>query len=163
MQTFLTYKSFSATAADLDNARLNKQLLEGRQILAALAGKTKGWVNHPATKMWAGAEITLFSYLYSMMLEMDSRGIAWEKNWSAIGTLIQEFPSSPAPDWYSDPVSLDRIITSHRASLYNKSQELYPQFEFESSFVEANRWDVLCCGPYRKPNVCNYWWPTHVK
>ena len=62
MQTFLPEHTFVECAAVLDQKRLVKQLLEGRQILSALAGETKGWVNHPATKMWIGHESYLMLY-----------------------------------------------------------------------------------------------------
>jgi hypothetical protein len=48
MQVFMSEYTFEESAKVLDNKRLVKQLLEGRQILAALAGQTKGWRSHPA-------------------------------------------------------------------------------------------------------------------
>ena len=76
MQTFLPYVyDFKQTARVLDNKRLNKQLLEGRQIYAALTGRSTGWVNHPATRMWAGHENMLVEYLEAIKNECDRRGI----------------------------------------------------------------------------------------
>lgn len=46
MQIFLPYKDIYKTAEALDKRRLNKQILECRQILNALYGKSKGWANH---------------------------------------------------------------------------------------------------------------------
>ncbi len=40
MQTFLPYTSTLACAQGLDNKRLNKQILEGYQILNILSGKS---------------------------------------------------------------------------------------------------------------------------
>ena len=56
MQTFLPYRSMSESVRCLDYRRLGKQRVEAFQILNALAGKSKGWTSHPATKMWRGYE-----------------------------------------------------------------------------------------------------------
>ena len=40
------------TAKCLDPRRLNKQIIECKQILKAIDGETKAWANHPATKMY---------------------------------------------------------------------------------------------------------------
>ena len=54
MQTFLPYKSFRNSFESLDYKRLGKQRVEARQVLNILRDKTqtKGWRNHPITKMW---------------------------------------------------------------------------------------------------------------
>ena len=164
MQTFLTSTDFSKTAAALDNQRLNKQILEGRQIMAAINGETKGWRNHPATNMWRGYEWALFIYLSAMVTEAHNRGIATDKNWNEIKAIYLRAGwkvTGIMPKWFQDPVALDRIITSHRASLYKKNPEHYAQWKFESDWVDEHRWDVVCCGPKRKPTTCNYYWPTH--
>lgn len=43
---------FIDTAKILDYRRLGKQRVETWQVLLALGGKSKGWVNHPAVRMW---------------------------------------------------------------------------------------------------------------
>ena len=64
MQTFLPYKSFKNSLQSLDWRRLGKQRVEAHQILNVLLGRTttKGWVNHPITKMWKGYEPSLQLY-----------------------------------------------------------------------------------------------------
>jgi len=62
MQTFLPYSSFIESVRCLDRQRLGKQRVEALQILNALNGKSKGWTNHPATKMWCGYEEALCLY-----------------------------------------------------------------------------------------------------
>ena len=86
MQVFLPEKSFSKSAQVLDYRRLVKQLLEGRQIMTVLAGEqaSKGWVNHPAVKMFKGYERALYAYLFAIKDEMHARGYKWEKNWDAV-------------------------------------------------------------------------------
>ena len=76
MQTFLPYKSFDKSFKVLDYRRLGKQRVEAMQILNVLLGrtKTKGWVNHPATKMWKGYENALKQYLNKCIDHWIARG-----------------------------------------------------------------------------------------
>lgn len=74
MQTFLPYANFKKSAEVLDRQRLGKQRVECLQILNALTGKTKGWVNHPVTKMWRGYEQALIHYGIAICTEWKSRG-----------------------------------------------------------------------------------------
>lgn len=69
MQTFLPYKSFSGSARCLDNKRLGKQRVEVLQILNTLTGKSTGWANHPATRMWRGYERALCAYGFAVCEE----------------------------------------------------------------------------------------------
>ena len=48
MQVFIIGSPLE-TAMALDRRRLNKQIIECRQILNAIFGKTNAWVNHPCT------------------------------------------------------------------------------------------------------------------
>lgn len=157
MQVFLPEHSYKACAQVLDRARLVKQLLEGRQILSALAGETKGWVNHPATRMFAGAESELLIYLYEIKQEMDRRGYKWQNNWETItDTYKRHFYDAEMsiPD-YLKPGHPEnhRLIITHRGRLYEKAPELYPQYHHESTIYR----DRVCC------ERCNYYWPTHPK
>ena len=65
MQTFLPYSDYKKTFECLDYRRLGKQRVETFQILNVLLNRTntKGWRNHPATKMWRGYENALKLYL----------------------------------------------------------------------------------------------------
>ena len=84
MQTFvpLATTDFIQIAKTLDNKRLNKQALEGWQILMTLLELDplgndripKGWANHPAVKMWRGSETLLMNYVVAMGVEWVSRG-----------------------------------------------------------------------------------------
>ena len=69
MQTFLPHINYLKVARVLDNKRLNKQILEGYQILNTLSGRSTGWIHHPAVKMWRGAENELWMYVRSMITE----------------------------------------------------------------------------------------------
>ena len=64
MQTFLPHESFKKSLKVLDWRRLGKQRVEAHQVLNVLLGRTetKGWVNHPITRMWDGYEPALQLY-----------------------------------------------------------------------------------------------------
>jgi hypothetical protein len=153
MQTFVPYADFNRSAAVLDNKRLNKQLLEGRQIYQILAsGKTKGaWVNHPAVLMWRNFDNALFSYLEAIKDECVARGIQTEKNWTVI-TNTHEWnyfrgTGFTLPAWWND----ERIHLSHRQNLYQKDPSWYGDFAYDFSISKSH-----CC------DRCNYYWPTHT-
>lgn len=52
MQIFIPSPSYLQTARQLDKRRLNKQIIEAAQILRAINGEGRGWLNHPATQMY---------------------------------------------------------------------------------------------------------------
>ena len=74
MQTFLAYPDYLRSAAVLDRMRLGKQRVEAYQILRTLRGVSKGWANHPATKMWRGHELSLATYGAAVCAEWLRRG-----------------------------------------------------------------------------------------
>jgi hypothetical protein len=152
MQTFLTSGAdFVATARALDGARLRKQGVECYQILRALAGESKGWVNHPATKMWRGHEHSLTDYTIAIYDEIATRGWKADNIKNVMGLVNYHFigtDQSALPPWIDDY----RILATHRASLFRKAPEAYPQWsQYTDLTTTANR----CC------ERCNYYWPTH--
>lgn len=160
MQTFLPHKKFSDCAKELDSKRLNKQILEGYQILNILLGnsQSKAWRNHPAVLMWKGNEGSLVFYVKTMIREAKRRGIKTDKNSENIHRLLvsqnRRIPLQ-YPDWYkSDKINL--VIETHRANLYKKDPQFYAHFE-----VAVNSNDNKPCCPDRK-EPCKYYWPTHV-
>lgn len=149
MQTFVPYADFHKSAQVLDSKRLNKQLLEGRQIYKILSSnQLKGaWVNHPAVKMWRNYDNALFDYLFNILKECNLRGIKTDKNWNAITEMHNSNWNRGSnivmPPWWGD----ERVHESHRNNLYVKDSSAY------SDFSSASR--VTCC------EKCNYFWPTH--
>ena len=152
MQTFLPYKDYARVAEVLDSKRLNKQILEGYQILKVLNNPNPkaAWRNHPAVKMWEGHEQALFEYIMAMVTTARLRGIKTDKNWENIMTLrlatIKNWGNG-LPSWYTNRTELKRVTTSHKANLYRKDPEYYYAF----SHNQANP----CC------EKCQYYWPTH--
>lgn len=152
MQTFLPFKSFNRSAEILDNKRLNKQILEGYQILKVLSNDDPfaAWRNHPAVLMWKGHETALYNYVMAMAKEATLRGIKTDKNKAN----IQELKTAKShrwnnakPKWYGSKVLLDRITESHRANLYKKDPGFYGIFRNEIARP--------CC------DDCQYFWVTH--
>lgn len=154
MQTFLPYQNFMASAAALDNRRLNKQILEGYQVLNTLSGRSKGWRNHPAVKMWEGFERTLWTYVESMIAEANRRGIKTDKNQSNLNILKSQCWDdwgNDTPSWYTKE-KLNKITITHRANLYKKDPEFY--IEFRNAINDPD--NIPCCP------TCNYFWVTHL-
>jgi hypothetical protein len=147
MQTFMPYADFEQTASVLDNQRLNKQALEGWQILmtnlaldpAGDHRQPKGWVNHPAVKLWKGNESALLNYIGAMVYEWKSRGYKSTIYDKAEQTferavelgLVKDEQPAPLPWWMFDQPLLESITASHRLALLCKNYEWYSQFGWE--------------------------------
>jgi hypothetical protein len=156
MQTFLPASNFTKCAILLDNKRLNKQILEGYQILNVNSGmsKTGGWRNHPAVLMWKNHEGSLLEYIMEMIKEAKLRGINTSGNESNISALKNKVGSSwnyEAPSWMLDNNKLMRVITTHRANLFKKDPYYYARFQ-DSLW---SPWNTSCCP------TCQYYWVTH--
>lgn len=156
MQTFLPFKNFKQSAKALDNKRLNKQILEGYQILKVLNNPDPraAWRNHPAAKMWEGHEEALFSYIMAMVDEANVRGIKTDKNLANLTELRNKTINhwgKGLPKWMLQRGKIDRVVATHKANLYRKDPEYYWKFE------EAVRNDLNkpCC------DTCQYYWVTH--
>ena len=152
MQTFLPFSDYEQVAETLDNKRLNKQILEGYQILKILSGASESgaWRNHPAVLMWKNSEHYLDEYIKYMAIEANYRGIKTDKNISNLKELKAKFVKrwgNVKPIW-SQQEHLDRVTFSHRANLYRKDSMHYAEFRFNT----ANP----CC------DKCLYYWPTHT-
>ena len=125
MQTFLPYKSFKESFKVLDYRRLGKQRVEAYQILNVLLGrtKTKGWVNHPATKMWKGYENALKQYLNECIDHWIARGYNNNMKKEVIeGDIVY-------PHWLGD----DSFHSTHRSNLLRKDKEFYSQYMWTES------------------------------
>lgn len=154
MQTFIPYRDFNESAQALDSKRLNKQILEGYQIIKVLGNPDPkaAWRNHPAVLMWKHHEHGLFSYLLAMIREAKMRGIKTNKNESNILWVRERDIArwgSGMPDWYRNKKELERVTDSHKANLYNKDPEYYDYF---IDYVADP-----CC------DKCQYYWPTHER
>jgi hypothetical protein len=143
MQTFVPLTStVNDIAKVLDNKRLNKQALEGWQILMTLLEldpqgnhrTPKGWYNHPAVKMWRGHEMALFMYIFAMVEEWKNRGYKSTiatKAWNTVQVAMERkliTDDISAPAWLENKELFEQIASSHRIALLNKDYEWYSQF-----------------------------------
>jgi Pyrimidine dimer DNA glycosylase len=132
MQTFLPYSFYIDCASVLDYKRLGKQRLEVMQIHNALIGASKGWVNHPATRMWRGHEVSLLNYGITMSTEWIRRGYkdtlrvefyyrltsyALSTGMAVVDLLAQDL----GPPWLNDP----DLHLSHQSNLIRKDPAYY--------------------------------------
>ena len=118
MQTFLPYPSMGLSVRCLDYRRLGKQRVEALQILNALDGKSKGWVNHPDTKMWRGYEAALRFYRDLCIEEWVRRGYKNTMQKEDAHRVIR------LPPWLGD----ESLHASHRSYLLKKDPQHYGQF-----------------------------------
>ena len=132
MQTFLPYKSFKESLKSLDWRRLGKQRVEAYQILNVLLERTdtKGWVNHPITKMWKGYEDALKLYFNMCVKEWIGRG--YNNN------MLLEDITEPIifPHWLGN----DLLHSSHRANLLRKDKEYYSKFMWVEDSTNPYCW-----------------------
>lgn len=126
MQTFLPYPDFQLSARVLDRQRLGKQRVETMQIMIALT-EGRGWVNHPAVKMWAGHERYLLEYQDFICDEWLNRGYE-DSCWPKTVDIFRSARFSHAltrPFWLGD-IEFHR---SHQSNLIRKDRDHYgPQF-----------------------------------
>lgn len=130
MNVFIPYENSSLTAHTLDNKRLNKQIIECYQMLSALRGESKAWLNHPATQMYKGFEYWLEWYAEVLKFEQLKR----KGNNTNVFSLVE--PERPYFIGWSD------LHKAHQARLFQKSNVMYPHFEKNSNFTE-NNWYVV--------------------
>lgn len=107
MQTFLPFPDFRQSLEYLDNARLNKQIIETYQLCQGQ------WPNHPAAKMWVGYKNALMHYGLVNCIIAESRGI--NVNETQFNYFRKHGPVA-LPWWYGDM----RFHESHRQNLHWK-------------------------------------------
>ena len=130
MQTFLPYPSMGLSVRCLDYRRLGKQRVEALQILNALSGKSKGWTNHPATKMWRGYEAALRFYRDLCIEEWVRRGYKNTMQKEDAHRVIR------LPPWLGD----ESLHASHRSNLLKKDPQHYGQFGWSEPHDLAYVW-----------------------
>ena len=157
MQTFYPVTtSYPDIAKVLDNKRLNKQALEGWQIMMTNLKldpqgnhrEPKGWYNHPAAKMWRGYERGLYAYVYIMVAEWKKRGFNSTIADKAYATLqraaeLGRLSLGEFPPWLND----EAMASSHRTALLVKDYEWYSQFGWDED-------------PGYPPTDYEYIWPV---
>jgi hypothetical protein len=164
MQSFLPYPDDARSAAVLDSRRLGKQRVECLQILSVLTGLRapwppgatsgpvetyvpKGWVNHPAVRMWRGHADALVAYTLEVCAEWERRGhrdtVAPKVRAIATtaGLSIPHGSVSDAvtrPEWWGS----EALHQSHRSNLLRKDEEYYREYFPETPPDLPYHWPV---------------------
>ena len=123
--------SFTETAKCLDNKRLGKQRVEAYQIFLALT-TNKGWVNHPATKMWKGHERALCEYGLDICDEWMKRGYRdtlFNKFLKFNHSLYKKGHSREYPKWMGDT----KFHAAHRSNLLRKNPDWYSKYNWKEN------------------------------
>lgn len=126
MQVFVPYASPYLVASCLDMRRLNKQIIECRQILAAIRGESNAWKNHPCVKMYRDHTEWLEHYMFCLECYADAYRLEQlngdsdadevynlSKDWSA-----QAYAITP-------PFLTEEFCKHHRDRLFTKDPEWY--------------------------------------
>lgn len=134
MQTFLPYPDLVKSVQVLDYKRLGKQRVETFQVLNILLNRTptKGWRNHPVTRMWTGYEEALKLYQNHTISEWILRGYNNNMKFEEVDT-----KNLVMPKWFG----LSEFHRSHRSNLLRKDYEYYSEY-------------------FDDPNDLEYYWPV---
>ena len=116
MQIFIVGDLFE-TAQALDSRRLNKQIIECRQILSALNGDSKFWRNHPCTLQYKEHIQWLRTYMW--FLE------EWREKRSNLIMLIEYnlYCKTNKPLFHTQ-----EYFNQMKRRLYTKDNEYYKQW-----------------------------------
>jgi hypothetical protein len=139
MQTFLPYSDYVQSARVLDRQRLGKQRVETLQLLKAnlVPSASRGWVNHPAAKMWRGYELNLISYGVAMCDEWLRRGYR-DTCRDKILSYADLAAYRGVPPWLGDAA----LHASHRANLLRKDPDFYGQYGWSENPDDPYVWPV---------------------
>ena len=113
MQTFLPFKNFERSARILDSKRLNKQIVEGFQILEDKVPNE----NHPICLFWKENKQSLKEYILNFCREYEIR-------FNRIHSIFYKIRYNE----YKDNKVLiipELMILSHKVNLLRKNYEFY--------------------------------------
>ena len=156
MQTFLPYASLVDSVNCLDNKRLGKQRVEALQIINVLEGRSKGWANHPAVKMWVGYTEALHLYKDLCITEWIDRGFKNTMPFTYYGQFDwvdcedTEEPSKIMPPWFGG-----LIHRTHRSNLLRKDPVYYGQFNWTEAHDRPYFWPKIEDYATNKPGLYN--------
>ena len=130
MQVFVPYADAFLCAQSLDPRRINKQIIECRQILKAIRGESSAWVNHPCVNMYRNHAQWLEYYMFTLECwkssnEHTPQDIDEQKEELAqmIGWSIKAVPITPA-------FLTNEFCEQHRRRLYTKDPIFYKAWEY---------------------------------
>lgn len=117
------------------------QLLNSTWLLDS--GRTGGWINHPATRMWSGHRHALAQYGVAMCKEWICRGYRDAQLFN-LKSVLNLTENTGMPSWLGD----QEFHSSHRRALLVKNWEWYSTF----GWAEAEP----------RPETYEYVWPHQL-
>lgn len=124
MQIFIPYEDAFKTAKVLDNKRLNKQIIECKQIVNAALGESTAWRNHPVVLMYK--DYTPWVNWYMLVLKNEQamcKGNTSIADAEYIYNIIRNI--EPSRPYF---LGLELLHRSHRSRLYVKDNIHYASF-----------------------------------
>lgn len=132
MQVFLPYRSFRQSALCLDTRRLNKQIIELKQIIKASVKGFGAWSNHLIVRAWRDHESALIIYGLQCCIEYTKRTGKTHATEAWFKALISDncvFKNDKRylPDW----CYCLEITNQYKANLLAKDPDHYSQFNWQ--------------------------------
>ena len=116
MQVFVVGSPLE-TAMALDKARLRKQCIENRQILAAIHGEGKGWIHHPVVLMYSEPNSVRWLQMYADILE------GYLSGYTGLIEADRE-ARKITPEFHTE-----KFLIQMKRRLFSKNPEYYKQWE----------------------------------
>ena len=116
MQVFIVGTPYE-TAEVLDSKRLNKQIIENKQIMDAILGTGKGWFNHPVVKSYKNHFQWL--YHYNLCLFWYNRGD------KPMAKKMSEQAMAFKPNFHTQ-----EYFNQMKRRLYSKNNQYYSQYSY---------------------------------
>ena len=115
MQVFVVGSPLE-TAMALDKARLRKQCIENRQILAAILGEGKGWIHHPVVLMYSEPNSVRWLQMYADILE------GYLAGYTGLEMADRE-AKAITPEFHTE-----KFLIQMKRRLFSKNPEYYKQW-----------------------------------
>lgn len=147
MQVFIIGSPLE-TAKVLDKKRLNKQIIECQQILKAIWGKSKSWVNHPCTIQYKENETWLWYYYQTLVFYRDFlNGVGDKYGFDNNENLYKAICKNDVAQAYKPNFHTQEYIDNMKKRLYTKNNEHYKQFaylgeSYENWYWVDNKWKI---------------------
>ena len=135
------------TAKVLDKKRLNKQIIECRQILKAIGGSSSAWKNHPCVLQYKNHAQWLENYMYCLRaMQLDDM----------VG--VEHF--NKMAEKLKPSFHIEEYFIQMKKRLYTKDNEYYKQWSSlgtsqENWYYVHNRWKIYVMGKlvHQTPSV----------
>lgn len=116
MQVFIVGTPYE-TAEVLDLKRLNKQIIENKQIMDAILGTGRGWFNHPVVKSYKNH----FQWLYHYNLCL----FWYQRGCKDMAKKMSEQAMAFKPNFHTE-----EYFNQMKRRLYSKNNQYYSQYSY---------------------------------